>query len=238
MQNKGQQKASSRQRPDRGKGRNQRPQAPPEFQVEKIEKLEPAKLVAVLKDPGETVFHKSVACKRLAVVGTKDAVPALAALLSHPQLGQYARFGLEPLPDPSADDALRDALKKLKGRPLVGVIGSIGVRRDSKAVEPLTGLMYDSDIEVARAAATALGHISGSPAAKALQDGLSRTKGEVRATVAAAGLLCAEGFMAKGERKEALVLYDVLSRMDIPKPVRLAAMHSTIVAETSVARPR
>ena len=46
-----------------------------------------------------------------------------------------ARYALEPIPDPSVDDALRDALGKLKGRLLVGVIGSLGVRRDAKAVD-------------------------------------------------------------------------------------------------------
>ncbi len=61
----------------------------------------------------------------------------LAALLGDEKLAHMARYGLEPIPDPAVDDALRDALGKLKGRPLVGVIGSIGVRRDTKAVEPL-----------------------------------------------------------------------------------------------------
>jgi hypothetical protein len=56
--------------------------------------------------------------------------------------------------------------------------------------------------------------------------------------VAAAGLVSAEGLMASGDRKQALALYDVLSRMDIPRPVRLAAMHSTIAAETALGRPR
>ena len=46
-----------------------------------------------------------------------------------------ARYALETIPDPSVDDALRDALGKLKGRPLLGVIGSLGVRRDAKAVD-------------------------------------------------------------------------------------------------------
>jgi HEAT repeat protein len=91
-----------------------------------------------------------------AEIGTKQAVPALAALLADPKLAHYARYGLEPIPDPSVDKALRDALGKIKGRPLVGVINSIGQRKDA---------------EVADAAAAALGRISGTPAA---------TKPEVR----------------------------------------------------------
>ncbi len=33
-------------------------------------------------------------------LGNKEAVQSIAALLSHPQLSCYARFGLEPNPDP------------------------------------------------------------------------------------------------------------------------------------------
>jgi HEAT repeat protein len=221
-----------------GGGRPNAPAIPAEFQAEKIMKLDSPELVQILKDPAATVFQKDKACMRLAMVGTKDAVPALAALLSDPQVSHYARFGLVPIPDPSVDVALRGALKTLKGKLLVGVIGSIGQRKDAKAIEPLAKMMYDTDAEVAQAAIAALGCISGPVATKALQDGLAKTKGPMRTAVAAAGLVCAEGLMAQGDRKGALTLYDVLSRIGIPKTVRLAAMHSTIAAETALGRPR
>lgn len=214
------------------------PAFPPEFQAAKIMALDSPPLVQILKDPAATVFQKGKACMRLAMVGTKDAVPALAALLADPQLSHYARFGLVPIPDPAVDEALRGALRKLKGKLLVGVIDSIGQRRDALAVEPLAKLMYDPDAETAQAAAAALGMIGGPRAAAVLKDGLLKTKGALRAAVASSGLVCAEGLMAKGDRQQAFALLDVLSRMDIPKPVRLAAMHSTIAAETALGRPR
>ena len=98
--------------------------------------------------------------------------------------------------------------------------------------------MYDADAEVAQAAAASLGRISGPRATQALRDGLAKTKGPVRTAVAGAGLVCAEGLMAQNDRKGAFALYDTLSRPDMPKSVRLAAMHSTIAAETSLTRPR
>ena len=73
----------------------------------------------------------------------------LAALLCNEELSHMARYGLEPIPDPSVDTALRDALDKVKGRLLVGVIGSIGVRRDPKAVPALVKRLDDPDAEVA-----------------------------------------------------------------------------------------
>ena len=218
--------------------RASQPVIPPEFQAAKIMALDSPQLVQILKDPGSTLFQKAKACQRLAVVGAKEAVPVLAALLSDPQLAHYARFGLVPIPDPSVDDALRDALKKLKGKLLVGVINSIGQRHDAKAVEPVAKLMYDADAEVAQAAVATLGRISGPQAAKALRDGLAKTKGSLRTAVACAGLVCAEGLMAQGDRQGAFAFYDTLSHPDMPKPVRLAAMSSMIAAETSLTRPR
>jgi len=224
-----------------GQGRGQRPARgtiPPEFQAAEIEKMDVAKLNQLLRDPGASVFQKGKACHRLAQVGTKESVPLLAALLTNQQLAHYARFGLEAIPDPSVDDALRDALKKVKGRLLVGVLNSIGLRKDPKAAEPLARLMYDTDAEVAQAAAAALGYIGGPQATRALQDGLAKTKGPVRTSVAAAGLISAEALLAKGDRTGALALYAALSRPDIPKAARMAALHATIDAESGLNRPR
>ena len=214
------------------------PVPPPEFQSEKIDRLGQADLINLLKDSGATSFQKAKACQRLAVVGTKEAVPALAALLSGPQLAHYARYGLEPIPDSSVDDALREALRKVKGRLRAGVIQSLKVRKDAGAVGALAKLLNDPGLEVAQAAVAALGGISGLQAAKALREGLGRTTGAVRAAVAGAGLVCAEGLLAQGERNQALALYNTLTATGIPKPVRLAAMRGIIAAETSLSRPR
>jgi hypothetical protein len=121
--------------------------------------LPPARLVAILQAPGASEYAKAKACQRLAVVGDKGAVPALAALLADPHLSLYARFALEPLPDPAADEALRAALGKLSGMLLVGVVNSIGRRKDVKAIAALEGFRHNPDIEVARAADAALARI-------------------------------------------------------------------------------
>jgi HEAT repeat protein len=211
---------------------------PPEFQAGNIDKLPEADVLPILKDPAATAFRKAKACQRLAEVGTAAAVPALAALLADAQLSHYARWGLEPIPGTAPDDALRAAMPKLKGKLLAGVINSIGHRKDAKAVPALTKLLYSADPDVAKAAAAALGSISGPQSAKALEAALARTKGAQMTAVAAAGIVCAEGLLAQGERAQALALYSKLSGPSIARPVRLAAMHGIIAAETSLARPR
>ncbi|HET8547800.1 MAG TPA: HEAT repeat domain-containing protein [Bryobacteraceae bacterium] len=209
--------------PPRRPARTPPPAVPPEFDALPIWKMDPPKLVAMLKDPNSTVFQKAIACKKLAFTGGPEAVAPMAALLSHPELACYARFGLEPNPHPSVDDALRAALPKLKGKLQVGVITSIGVRKDAKALDALSRLIDDSDPEVAGAAAASAGMIGGLQAAKVLQSALGRTKVPVFPVVARATLLCAEGLMANN-RARALELYAQLSDTTMPKPVRWAAI--------------
>ena len=72
-------------------------------------------LIRILTDASSSEFQKAKACQRVGELGPREAVPALSALLSHEHLNTYARYGLEPIADPSADDALRAGLSKLKG---------------------------------------------------------------------------------------------------------------------------
>ena len=117
------------------------------------------KLVELLSDPGASAYAKAKACQRLAVIGDRSAVPAIAPLLADPQLSHYARFALEPMPDPSASEALRNALAKVQGKLLAGVVTSIGNRRDREAIGALESLRHHADPDVARAASVALAHI-------------------------------------------------------------------------------
>jgi hypothetical protein len=199
------------------------PKVPPEFDALPIWKMDRHKLVAIVKDPNSTLFQKAIACKKLSIVGGREAVQPMAELLSHRQLACYARFGMEPNPDPSVDEAFRAALPKLKGMLQVGVIHSIGFRKDTKALDALSKLISDRDPQVAGAAAASVGMIGGLQAGKVLQSALKSTQPPVFPVVARACLLCAEGLMA-GNRARALELYTDLSATSMPEPVRLSAL--------------
>jgi len=118
---------------------------PPEFQEGGISTMDAAALIRILTDAGSPEFQKAKACQRSGEIGAKEAVPALAALLGNEHLSSYARYGLEPIADPSADEALRAALPKLKGNFLIGVINSIGKRRDAKAGPALAPVLPAAD---------------------------------------------------------------------------------------------
>jgi HEAT repeat protein len=180
------------------------------------------KLIAVLQSSA-TRQEKADACRELARKGTRNAVAPLAAVLGDENLSHMARYGLEPIPDPAVDDALRAALDKLKGRPLVGVIGSIGVRRDAKAVDRLIVLLKDSDTQVGRAAARALGRFGTPAAAKALADAMTDAPAANQLAFCEGLLRCAECCLAHDQRAEALAIYDRLNRAQAPPQVREAA---------------
>ena len=197
-------------------------------------KLEVDKLVAVLKSNAE-IKEKMDACRLLSIVGTKDAIAPLAALLGDEQLSHMARYGLEPIPDAAVDDAFRDALGKLKGRPLVGVIGSIGVRRDVKAVEPLKEMLmqHDLDDDVTSAIVRALGKIGNSAASEILTTALEHTSDENRLAVCEGLFRCAESLASHGKRREAVAIYDQMRKLDSPHQVRAGALRGAILASSS-----
>src|SRR5262249_5267553 len=153
--------------------------------------------------------NKADACLELARIGGKEAIAPLAALLGDEKIAHMARYALEPIPDPAVDEALRAALRQLKGRLLVGVIGSIGVRRDVKAIDSLTELLKDSNADVASAAARALGSLGVPAAAKALSGALTTSPGAGQAAIHEGLFRCAEALSARGQTAEAIAIYDL-----------------------------
>ena len=194
------------------------------------------KLISVLQSDAPAA-EKAITCKRLAVYGSKDAVPALASLLLDKDLSSWARIPLEAIPGPAADEALRGAMGKAQGRLLIGVINSIGVRRDAQAVNGLVEKLKDTDADVASAAAEALGHIGGAQAAKALERSLTEAPAGVRSAVAEGCILCAERFFAEGNSAEAVRLYDIIRQADLPKQRLLEATRGAILARGTAGVP-
>jgi HEAT repeat protein len=181
--------------------------------------------------------EKAIPCKQLAIYGTKEAVPALAPLLADPQLASWARIALEAIPDPAADDALRDAMGNLQGKLAVGVINSIAVRRDVKAVSGLVKKLKDEDPEVASAAAVALGRIGGAEAAEALNQSLASAPDAVRPAIAQGCILCAEKLLAQGKSADAVKLYDAVRAANVPRQKMLEATRGAILARQSNGLP-
>lgn len=200
-------------------------------------KQDEPKLIATLQNAGASQKDKIDACRQLAIIGGKDSIAPLAALLGDEKLSHNARYALERNPDPAVDEALRDALGKVKGGPLVGVITSVGVRRDAKAVPTMARLLTDSDAVVARAAARAMGSIGTSEAADALQKTLPGADADRKLNVCEGLFRCAERFAADGHKEPAIAIYDPLRKLDIAHQVRAGALRGAILTRGAEGLP-
>ncbi len=122
---------------------------------------------------------------------------------------------------------------KVQGRLLVGVINSIGNRRDARAVDGLVAKLKDNNADVASAAAVALGHIGGEQATKALEQSLAGAPAGIRSAVAEGCILCAEKLLAEDKSAEAGKLYDTVRQADVPTQRMLEATRGAILARRS-----
>lgn len=186
-------------------------------------------LIALLRSDAPK-GEKAVACKQLSLYGSSEAVPELAKFLTDEQLASWARIALEAIPGSAADEALRKATESAQGNLLIGVINSIGVRRDAGAVNILAQRLKDGDAEVASAAAVALGHIGNDAAAKSLRPALAQAPVKVRSAVAEGCVLCAEHFLAAGNATESAAIYDEVRKAEVPKQRILEATRGAILA--------
>jgi HEAT repeat protein len=174
---------------------------------------------------------KDYVCRQLALVGTSNSVPALAALLPNPELTHMARFALERVPDPSANAALRQGLGQARGEILVGIINSLGALKDENSTGVLTGLLTSQDIATARAAATALGRIGTTDAAAILEDFYASAPVEIKSAAGNAWLAAAQNLARGGRMVEAARILRSLNSDETPVPLRLPAFQGLVSAE-------
>ncbi len=196
-----------------------------------------AKLIAVLQSDAP-LFDKTKACQQLAVVGSARAVPVLAGLLGHERLGDYARTALEPIDHPSVDEAVRRAAGKLKGTVLIGVVNSIGIRRDAKAVGQLDKLARDRSSGASREALVALGRIATVDAIKTLTDVLASGPAELRPAAADAALVGAERLLTQKKTAAAGAVYTAIDKADVDEQFKTAAAYHAIVARGPAGAPQ
>lgn len=176
------------------------------------------KLIAVLEDEKAPPEAKSLTCKWLARIGSDKCVPALSKLLADEKLSHMARFALEPNTSAAAGEALRTALATAKGNLLIGVINSVGEKRDAGAVTALADLAK-KDAQVSLPAINALGKIGTIEAANALE-GITDSANQV--SLAQARLECASRLAASNPAAANAIYTSLAGSKDSPV-IRLAA---------------
>jgi HEAT repeat protein len=187
------------------------------------------RLIAVLQSDAPRAA-KDFVCRKLSEIGSATSVPALAELLNNEQLSHMARYALERIPDEAAVVALRDALPAVADLEKVGVINSLGVRRDEQCAAELIRLLKAENKQVAAAATQALGKIGNAQAAEALDQFQTDAPEVLRLAAADAYLNCAEQLLADGNKLAAMKIYRQLSKRDDLKHIQLAARRGLLAA--------
>ena len=191
-------------------------------------------VIQLTGDTEEFRYIKMLAAKRLAIYGTEKSIPALMEMLSHPEMGFYSRYALEPMPIKAVDAALREATKTQKGNNLVGVLTTIGVRRDAGAVSYLAPLLANDDPEVVKATYGAYGYIGTPECAEVLKKAVEaynpQDKPEYEKAVCDAALNCAERLIENGNVDLALTVYDAVIHSKARPFLKEGAIYGHIIA--------
>jgi HEAT repeat protein len=188
-----------------------------------------AQLLGVLQSNG-SAHEKAVACAGLKRVATARSVPVLTVLLTDNELSHAARYVLESLPGPEAENALLSALPQTSGSNQVGIINSLAMRRDPVAVGALAHLLNNSDSAVAVAAADGLGRIADTRALKSLERALPGGTGIVRDAEIDSILACANQFLTDGKDASALKIFRQIYDQEKSGRIALAAYRGVILA--------
>ena len=195
-----------------------------------------AELIAILKSDGPPA-DKAMACKRLAIYGSEKCVLDVGKLLKDEQLSSWARITLEAIPGKASNQVLRTESESVKGRLLVGILNSIGVRRDVESVDLLSKYVMDSDTSVASAAAVALGRIGNPASTEVLKQSIAKVGDDVRSAVAEGLVLSAERSMLEGKLSIAIEVYDLVRGSKVAQQRVVEATRGAILCRKTAGIP-
>ncbi|GHT17300.1 hypothetical protein FACS1894189_2900 [Planctomycetales bacterium] len=175
------------------------------------------------------LYLKFIAAKRLGSYGTKAAIPVLAAKLDgDPREAFYARYALEAIPIPEADDALIAATASVK-KPgeLAGVLTSLGVRENPKAAAAAKSFLKNENPDVRKAAGYAYAKTAGAEAIEFF------TNKNIDPVLADNGFLLAEELVKNGDRANAVKIYDALAEANIEAYKKQSAIFWGIIIRSN-----
>ncbi len=181
-----------------------------------------------------TAAGKEVAFRQLALIGTDASIPSLAPLLVRAETAEMARHALAAIPGALAGEALRKSVSQAPNdRVRIGIISSLGSRRDVKSIPSLAALINAGNSEVALAAIAALANIANRPALDTLLAARKKAGTRLRTPISEACLACADrlgGLAAIGVYKQMMATSE-------PRTIRIRALAGLVSANAKAAVP-
>lgn len=175
-----------------------------------------------------SLHDKGVACRRLALVGNDDSIPILEKLLGDAELSHLARVALEGIPSKRVDAVFRRQLESAHGELLIGIINSIGNRRDAAAVASLLKLFPSSTPEIRPEILYALSEIGTVESSEAILKMLETPAGLSTDLLADCAMRCADRLAKDGNTGNAIAIYQVVRSTSVSKNLLNAAKLATI----------
>ena len=192
---------------------------------------EASALMKAIQSDETSDVDRANAFEKIGDIAGADAVEPLVNFLSDKKWSHYARFALQKMDAENVTDKLLQSLDVLEGELRLGLIDTIGRRRDGAAVAPLAQLLRNADAKVAAAAAVALGEIGTTEAAVALTEALGSENDPKRSESLASALLLVGQRLARADNAQAAIdLFDRLRDAEVPKPYRVGATYNAILA--------
>lgn len=174
-------------------------------------------------------------------VSGAESVPTLTTLLKDEDavVRDLSRRALQNNPSADAAAALRTALEQADAPEWrVALINALGARGDAASVPLLAAQTPSANEVVAVAAAVALGDIGGPDALAALKHLRGSGPPALRNAVADAYVRCADRLLARGQREQAVALFQELyDSSDESKAARIAALRGLGLARGADAVP-
>jgi HEAT repeat protein len=170
-------------------------------------------------------YIRGYLCQELQWAGHKEAVPALAKLLTDEELVDAAAMALVAIKDGSAE-VLRAALPTAQGRCKLVVLHSLAALVDAQSADAFKKALTDPDREVRLAGGSALAKLGDASAAEGLLKAVPAEAGWERIQATKHCLVLAEKLAAAGNKAAAAKIYTQVrdSRSDpTEKYVREAA---------------
>lgn len=185
-------------------------------QIRDIEK----RFISFLKSDA-SFAGKDFVCRQLSLMGSESSVPVLSGMLSDPKTADMARYALERIPGTAVNQALRQMLARSTDTTRIGIVNTLGRRRDAGSVSALRPLALGTDQPTAAAALFALAEIADAAAVQVLGEAQGKSTGALRVTASEAYLRAADRLVAP----VALPIYKKLYAGSEPSMVRVGALN-------------
>ncbi len=172
---------------------------------------------------------KRYVCSKLGEIGSQASVPTLTDLLQVPELSDSARFALERIPGEMSASSLRNALQTTSGKNRIGIITSLGLRKDVKSIPAIAIFLKNDDPDTVISAGSALSLMENESALSALWTARSQATDPVRLKLTEHALACADKILAKRKSPDALsVIQKIYADNTISSSLRVASLRCLI----------